>query len=242
MMPMKMRTVARVVMVCAVVLSSPVWAQRPAHIPSPATPDDAVLTLQASASRQVKEDTVDIVLSVDRDGTDQATVSRAINTALSAVMDKVKNDKSVNASTDSYRVEPRFNDQGHITGWQGQGQVRLTSRDFDHAAALAASLSGQAAIASINFRVSSQARAHIESELLTEAAAAFRARAKAAATAFGYDQYRIIELNLGGGGQAPMPRMMLMAAKVSASPSVPLESGTTTISLEVNGKVALLPQ
>ncbi|AVG42824.1 SIMPL domain-containing protein [Achromobacter insolitus] len=223
-----------------------VHAQAPAPAAAEASASRAPeLTLQATASSEVKQDTVRISLSAEVEAQDQPAAGKKLTAALDDVIKRARDVKDVEVRTGGYNVWPNTSSKGKISSWRGQGEVILESKNFEAAAALASKLSDKTAISNISFSLSREAREAEERKLLKEAAQAFKDRALAAANAFGFSGYRLSKLELGGsGGAVPMPRMMGAAAMAKDasggySPDVPLEAGNVTVSIAVNGTIVL---
>ena len=223
-----------------------VHAQPPAPAAAEASASRAPeLTLQATASSEVKQDTVRISLSAEVEAQDQPAAGKKLTAALDDVIKRARDVKDVEVRTGGYNVWPNTSSKGKISSWRGQGEVILESKNFEAAAALASKLSDKTAISNISFLLSREAREAEERKLLKEAAQAFKDRALAAANAFGFSGYRLSKLELGGsGGAVPVPRMMGAAAMAKDasggySPDVPLEAGNVTVSIAVNGTIVL---
>ncbi|OZI77588.1 SIMPL domain-containing protein [Bordetella genomosp. 12] len=204
------------------------------------------LSLQASASAEIKQDTVRISLSVEVEANDQVSAGKRLTAALDEVVKRARGAKNVEVRSGGYNVWPNTNAKGKIVNWRGQGEVVLESKDFEAASALAAKLGDKTAISNIAFFLSREGREAEERKLLSQAAQAFKERALAAANAFGFAGYRLARLELGGGGgaSAPMPRMMtaqMAKADTAAAPApgVPLEAGEVTVSVTVGGTIVL---
>ncbi len=238
--------------VAALSMAQPVFAQAPAT-PAPAAAESAAnrspeLTLQATASSEVKQDTVRISLSAETEAADQPTAGKKLTEMLDDVAKRARDTKGVDVRTGSFNVWPNSTSSSKgktSTTWRGQGEIILESKDFAVAAALASKLSDKTAISNISFSLSREVREAEERKLLKEAAQAFKDRALAAANAFGFSGYRLSKLELGGaGGVTPMPRMMGAMAKDASggagySADVPLEAGDVTVSISVNGTIVL---
>ncbi|CAB3739824.1 SIMPL domain-containing protein [Achromobacter kerstersii] len=234
--------------VAAIAAVQPVYAQTPATAPAAtesSTNRSPEMTLQATASSEVKQDTVRISLSAEVEAPDQPAAGKKLTAALDDAVKRARDTKGVEVRTGGYNVWPNTNSKGKIGSWRGQGEIVLESKDFEAAAALASKLSDKTAISNISFSLSREAREAEERKLLKEAAQAFKDRALAAANAFGFSGYRLSKLELGGsGGPMPMPRMMGAAAMAKDasggySPDVPLEAGDVTVSIAVNGTIVL---
>jgi len=234
--------------VAAIAAVQPVYAQTPATAPAAtesSTNRSPEMTLQATASSEVKQDTVRISLSAEVEAPDQPAAGKKLTAALDDAIKRARDTKGVEVRTGGYNVWPNTNSKGKIGSWRGQGEIVLESKEFEAAAALASKLSDKTAISNISFSLSREAREAEERKLLKEAAQAFKDRALAAANAFGFSGYRLSKLELGGsGGPMPMPRMMGAAAMAKDasggySPDVPLEAGDVTVSIAVNGTIVL---
>ncbi|AOB32482.1 hypothetical protein AKI39_19770 [Bordetella sp. H567] len=201
-----------------------------------------LLTLQAAASEDVRQDTVQITVSAQVEAPDQASVGRKLNLLLDDMMKTAKSNAQVNARTGSYRVWPNTSNKGKLVGWQGEGSIILESTDFDAASALATKMGDKSAISNISFTLSRKAREAAERKLLNQAAQAFRERALAAASAFGFSGYRVKKIQLGGVG-AVAPRAYMAMAKGAPAPApaadVPLQADMVTVSVDVSGTVVL---
>ncbi len=224
-------------------------AVQPAYAQQHAQPDDAAarapeLTLQASAASEVQQDTVRITLAAELEAATQSAAGKALTAALDEAVKRAQGTKDVAVSSGGYSIWPNTNEKGKIQNWRARGEIILESKDFAAASALASKLSDKTAISHISFVLSREARDAEERKLLGQAAQAFRDRALAAATAFGFSGYQVRQLELSGGGSpVPVPRPMgaQMMAKSAAAESadVPLEAGKVTVSISVNGTVAL---
>lgn len=201
-----------------------------------------VMTLQAAASSDIKQDTVVITVATEVDATDQSSAGKKLSSALDDLFKRANGTPGVDVRTGDYRVWPN-NNKGKLVSWHGQGSIVLESTNFEAASALAGKLSDKSAIANINFTLSRSARDATERKLLNQAAQAFRERALAAASAFGFSGYRIQKLELGGSGAMVVaPRAFMAMAKGNtqqSDPDAPLMPGNVTVSIEVNGTIVL---
>lgn len=202
-------------------------------------------TLQAQAATEVAHDRVRVTLAAEISDESQDAISSSLSATLrQATKVARENTDDIKVTSGSYRIWPMNDKQGHISNWRGRGEIYLESGNFEATSKLAARLSDDLAIASMSFFVSPQERARQEEELLAQAAAAFQKRAQALTKALGYADYRIRSVDLGGAGvqYESAPRMAAMSASYKAADSVPLEGGTETINVSVNGSIYLLEQ
>lgn len=212
------------------------------HAAQHASERQPVLTLQASASSQVMQDSVTITLSAELEAAQQADVARQLTERLNATLQQAGKPEGIKVRNGAWQVWPSTDRDGRITAWRGRAEVLLESREMAAAASLANSLAPYMAIASVSFELSPEAQAAEEQRLLQEVASAFSQRAEAAAAAFGFSGYEVRRLELGGSGAMPAPRvggMMLRASATEDAAPPQLEPGETTVSLSVQGEVAL---
>lgn len=224
----------------AMALSLPAHAHEPGdhdarrkHMPEAA--------LDAQAFAEVAQDTVTITLATEVSDPSQEAVVKALSNTLDSVMKDARAEGKVQSRSGNYRVWPHNDDKGAITNWRGRAEIVLKSTDFAAASALAAKLSDRMPISGMGFSVAPETRAKQEQALLADAAKAFQSRAQALAEAFGFESYSIKSVNLGGMGMPfqPAPRMMAMASSADESARVPLEPGTETVTVTMNGSIFL---
>ena len=144
--------------VAAISLVQPVFAQTQAPAASPAPAEAAAnrspeLSLQATASSEVKQDTVRIALAAEVEGRTSRLRARSSARCWTTWNKRARDTKGVEVRTGNYNVWPNTGSKGKIAGWRGQGEVILESKDFEAAAALASKLSDKTAISSISFVV-----------------------------------------------------------------------------------------
>ena len=163
--------------VAAISVAQPVFAQTQAPAASPAPAEAAAnrspeLSLQATASSEVKQDTVRIALAAEVEGRTSRLRAKAQCAAGRRGQAGARH-QGVEVRTGNYNVWPNTGSKGKIAGWRGQGS-NPGVQDFEAAAALASKLSDKTAISSISFSLSRAAREAEERKLLKEAAQAFR--------------------------------------------------------------------
>ncbi len=138
-------------------------------------------------------------------------------------------------STTSLSVNPTYDGHGHVTGYQVDDQVTVTSHQVTHAGAIlgaavaAAGNPGQ--ISGLTFSVSSQsaARARARADAILAAASAAKTLARAAGTTVG----RVISIvDEENASPIVIPEPVFAAASARA-PNVPVSPGTQTISVTV---------
>lgn len=203
------------------------------------------LELEAQAYTEVAQDTVIITLQATRQSSEQSVVTQQLTEVVAQVLNEAKQQDLVKVSSGNYYVRPQHDKEGKIVSWLGQSQLLFESTDIPAASELAAKFQDKMPIANVAFSVSKQKRSQAEAELMLDAAQAFQQRAQKMASALGYNGYRLKEVRLGGSGavyKAPRVQFEVMAASVAMPESLPIDSGTEEISLNLSGSVYLLDE
>jgi predicted secreted protein len=215
-----------------------------AHAQSVAPAPSGVLQLSASASDEVPADEIHITLFTERQGNDSATVAQQLNQQTQQALDTARSQSLVKVSTGSFSISPSTDRDGKIIAWRGRSELVLESQDFTAASKLAGDLGNQMQVADVSFSLSRDKRQQAEARLSDLAIAAFRRKADTASKAFGYHGFSIREVQLGHSDSIRQPRIAMMsmaAAPMAKMSAVPVEGGTTTVSVDVNGSVQMVP-
>lgn len=205
-----------------------------------------VVSLSASASVEVPQDLLTIVLRVVKEGAAPGAVQEQLRVALEAALAEAKKSArsgAMDVRTGAINLSPRYGRDGKISGWTGSAELVLEGRDF----ALIANTAGQSgsmAISNTYFGLSSTARAKAENEVQSTAIDRFKARATGIARDFGFEAYTVRNVAVSGdelGANVPRPRMMAMAAApmVADAAPIPVEAGKSTVVVNVSGTVQL---
>jgi predicted secreted protein len=201
-----------------------------------------VLSLNAQASAEVPQDVVDITLFYEQEASDPSSLTGTLNQHADQALQKAKGVSGVTARTGSFSIYPSTDRDGRISAWRGRTEIVLESHDFAAASKLAGNLSSVMQVGNVQFSLSPEAQREAEQKLTGQAIASFKQQASAAAQAFGYGSYTIREVNVGHNGVSPRPVMMMsmrsdVAAKAAAP--VPVEGGTSTVTVNVSGSVQM---
>jgi predicted secreted protein len=201
-----------------------------------------VLSLNAQASAEVRQDVVDITLFYEQEASDPSSLTGTLNQHADQALQQAKGVTGVTARTGSFSIYPSTDRDGRISAWRGRTEVVLESHDFAAASKLAGQLSSIMQVGNVQFSLSPEAQRAAEQKLTGQAIASFKQQASSAAQAFGYSGYTIREVNVGHGGVPPRPVMMSMRSDVSAKAAaapVPVEGGTSTVTVNVSGSVQM---
>lgn len=222
----------------AAALSGPALAQMQ---PVPAN----VVQLSASGQVEVAQDWLMISLNTRKEGADAASVQAQLKAALEsalAVARPAAREGQMAVRTGSMGLQPRYNRDGKITGWQGSTELVLEGTDFTRITTTAGQIQ-TLTLGNVAMGLSREAQRKLEADAQALAIEAFKRKADDVAKGFGFTGYSLREVSVSGGGQPPVmpyPRMMAMEAKAAMADSpVPVEAGKSTVSVTVNGSIQL---
>jgi len=221
----------KMIMLCLLVWATGVWADSDLHYNQ--------VHLQSQQSESVSNDTMHVTLGTHAEERDPASLARKINEDMEWALSKAKQVKGVKVSTGSYQTWPITNKKV-TTGWRGQQNLELESKDTGSLARLAGELQDRLQIKSMNFTVSDDKRMAVENRLIEAALNAFKDRARIVGDNLKADGYRIVDINIGTSGQAPPVRHQpRMAMAMEAGDAVAVEGGETDVQVTVDGTIEL---
>ena len=208
-------------------------------------PPQNMLVLAASATTEVANDWLTVVLASTREGADAAAVQTQLKVALDAALTearKLAKPGQLEVRTGAFAVYPRYAPKGGISGWLGNTELVLEGRDSTAISQLAGRL-GSMNISRVGFSLSREAREKVEGEVAAQAIARFRAQAEAYAKQFGFAGFAIreVNVNLGNDAVSPQPRFRAAAAVMasSAESALPVEAGKANVTAGVTGSVQM---
>jgi predicted secreted protein len=208
----------------------------PTHAANP--PRYNVVELQAGADREVANDQMQALLSIEQNDPNPAQIAASINRAIAEALRAAKDYPTVKVRTGNNQTTPVYNRTSQLQGWRGRAEMRLETRDFAAGAALIGKLQASLQLGNVSFAIAPETRKKAEDDLIAEAINAFKARADLVRGVMGGKAYKIEHIRITTGyTSSPRPYMM---AKASSSDSVtppPLEAGTSTVNVQVAGTV-----
>ena len=201
-----------------------------------------VFNLSASGTVEVTQDLLRLSMSTTRDGADASAVQTQLRNALDNAVTEVKKTAQpgqMDVRTGAFSLNPRYNRDGKINGWQGTAELVLEGRDFPRITSAAARVN-TLTIADVGFSLSREARASAERQAQAQAIEQFKAKAGDIVRAFGFADYSLREVSVQGSDRGAVPmlygRAMAMKAEDQAAP-VPVEPGRSSVVVTVSGAV-----
>ena len=211
-------------------------------------PSDAqqVLQLSASARKEVAQDWLSVVVRAQQEGADPVVLQNQLKATVEAALASLRprlQPQQLEVRSGNFGIYPRHNNQGRVSGWQGQADLVLEGRDFARVSQLAGNLP-RMTVAQADFSLSREGRQQLEAEVQSQAVQNFRQRAQALAQDFGFAGYTLRQVTVSSVDRPEpgvQPRLM-MAADATASPAlapIPLVAGKEEVRITVSGSIQL---
>lgn len=195
---------------------------------------------QAEASREVANDLLQAVMSVEVQDRQPARLAQLLNATLNDALKQASAFAGIKAASGNQNTYPVYGKNNQLDGWRGHAEIRLEGRDFKAVGELIMQLQQRMQLQSVQFTLAPDTRAKIENELIAEAIKAFRARAEAIRSAMGTTSYRNVNLSIGG-NPYPHPKAMMRGAMAmdAAIPAPDFAAGDSRMTIQVSGTIEL---
>jgi len=203
-----------------------------------------VVQLASNATIDVQQDWLTVTMGITKDGSEPGAVQSQLRQALDLALAQARPSTLAGAmevQTGQFSMQPRYNREGKISGWQGTAELILEGRDFVRIGTTAGKMQSMT-ISNSGFSLSRQGREKVESQVQALAIERFQARAADIARGFGFTGYTLkeVSVNTSDQGPGPRPRMMAMQSKSMESDApIPMEGGKASVMVSINGSVQL---
>jgi predicted secreted protein len=209
--------------------------------------EGTLLLMTGSAEVEVANDEALASFYFEAQDADLARAQSLVNQRVAeGVAQLERADPKAKVETAGYSSYPVYQPgtQRRLVGWRVRQGVSLRTGDL--AALPRAVAAGQQSLAlgGIDFRLSREARAGVEAELIAQSIANLKSRIAAAAQALNVpaERVRLEELNFGVAPQpVPMPRMRAEMASAAPVEEPQFDAGRSRQQLTVTGRARLLP-
>lgn len=197
--------------------------------------------LSASAENEISNDIMKVTLLASHQSTKSSEANKEVNQKMSVALDILKQTKNIQYQTGNYQTQPVYKNR-EITAWKASQKIELKSTDADHLSKIIGKLQKPLKVSSMSFDVSKTVRQKAENVLSVEALNQFKERAELIQKTMGADQYKIVNIDVNTGTQR-IPVRQMMRAEMSSmsydSPAPSVESGNSTITVNVTGQIQL---
>ena len=218
-----------------------------ARAQAPQTEAQQILQLSASARKEVQHDWLSIVVRAQQEGADPVALQNQLKTTLEAALSSLRprlEPQQLEVRSGHFGIYPRHNNQGRVTGWQGQVDLVVEGRDFARVSQLAGNLP-RMTVAQADFSLSREGRQQLEAEVQSQAVQNFRQRAQALTKDFGFAGYTLRQVNVSAVDRPEpgiQPRMLMADAAMApaaAPAAIPLVAGKDEVRITVSGSIQL---
>lgn len=195
------------------------------------------VNLAVDASRQVENDTLVAVLSVQHDGSDPSELAGLVNQDMGWALETAKQSLGVQAQTLGYSSNPMY-EKSHLVGWRVNQEMQIQGKDMAAMSELIGKLQAKLAVQSVGYRVSEEVRRQVEEQLITEAIRNFENRARLITNNLGRKGYKLVSLSINESNPSPIrPNYRMMAMQAEAAPAPAIEAGNQQLSVSVAGTI-----
>jgi predicted secreted protein len=198
--------------------------------------------LSASAEDEIDNDIMKVTLLASQQSLKSSDANKVVNQQMSAALGILKKTKDIQYQTGNYQTQPVYQNR-QITGWNASQKIELKSTDVDQLSDVLGKLQKELKISSMSFDVSKPVRQKAENSLSVEALNQFKQRAELIQKTMGADQYQVVAIDINTGTQRPPMQRTMMRADMSmssASPAPLVESGNSTVTVNVTGQIQLI--
>lgn len=205
-----------------------------------------MVSVQATASRQVSNDQMQAILSIEKSHKSPQELANQVNQLLNFANSTAKKYPTVKFKTGQQQTYPIYDDSNRkLKEWRNESSVILESQDFESTSKMIADLQQQFQLKDVNFSVSEQQREKVENELLEEVSKNFQDRANIIRKSWNKSGYDLVNFNVDTQNHfypAPMMARASMAKmdEVASAP-VPqsMSAGESKITVNAHGSIQL---
>lgn len=224
-----------------VLLAGCVLGLLPGFVVADEDPVTDQVSFQVDVERQVENDWVTALLTVDAEDRDAARLADRVNQSMAWARERSRGEKAVRSRSGTYQTSPVYDDR-KIVRWRARQELYLESADVDRLSQLVGSLQEQLQVQSLRFSVSDDRRRAVEAELVEQVLADYQKRAELIAAALGAKGYQLVEVALHTGAAGPVVPLRAESRAVSRAAVAPpaMEAGTSRVSVRASGSIRLL--
>ena len=200
------------------------------------------VNLDARVTAEVGNDVMRAGLFFEMEDTDTTRLADKVNRATNDSLKLARGFTGVRARTSAYTTYPVI-DKEKIARWRSRSEISVEGEDFRRMAEAIGKLQAIMQLASVDFSVSSAARAKAEETLIQTAIAEFLRKAEQVAKGFKGTGFNVLEATVSAdsGFIPPRPMMMKSMAAAEAVATPDLQGGTSRVTIIVNGSI-LIPR
>lgn len=205
----------------------------------------SLISLGVEVTKEVDYDVMEVSLFVQQENKNLKELNQVINTKVNAALALIKQQSAVQIKRNSRHTYVNYNAKGKQSGWVERAELVLESKDFMALSQVISELNETFAIVDVVPKLSHDAAATFEDEMIKNALTRFQHKAQVVQSAMNAKGYRIVNLRLtddnGDRRFAMQPVGKMMAYAESTADNVNLESQEKVeLKASINGEIELL--
>ena len=215
--------------------------------------DEDVLTnivkLNTSATMQVDNDEMTVLLAVEHQGSNPVMVAQQVNEDMRWALEQVKHHQAIIHETYSYSTRPIYNEKEYrekqqqrkkIIAWHSTQQLSLVSEDIEQLTQLVGQLQNKLTVRHMRFSPSKNTRLEAENRLIEEALTTLKDKVRIVLRTMDERHYRILNIDIGNNQSAPIATYGQGRAQAMTADLAPVVSaGKSEVKISISGRVQL---
>ena len=195
-----------------------------------------VISFSTEVTKDVDYDVMEVTLFVKEENKNLKELNQTINQKVNAALEVLKKQSAVEVKKNTRSTQVRYDSKGKQSGWIERADLVLESKDFVVLSQVISDLNDTFAITDVVQKLSKEAAAKFEDEMIKSALAQFQHKAQLIQTSLNAKGYEVVNLNLDSRNEMPyFDRRMMPVAKMNSFSS----EAADEVSLDNNGKAEL---
>ena len=176
-----------------------------------------VISFSTEVTKEVDYDVMEVTLFIKDENKNLKELNQTINQKANAALEVIKKQRAVEIKKNTRSTQVRYDSKGKQSGWIERADLVLESKDFVALSQVISDLNDTFAIAEVMQKLSKEATAKFEDEMMKSALAQFQHKAQLIQTSLNAKGYEILNLNLDSRNELPyFEGRMMPLAKASA--------------------------
>ena len=175
--------------------------------------EKTVISFSTEVTKEVDYDVMEVTLFIKDENKNLKELNQTINQKANAALEVIKKQSAVEIKKNTRSTQVRYDSKGKQSGWIERADLVLESKDFVALSQVISDLNDTFAIADVMQKLSKEATAKFEDEMMKNALAQFQHKAQLIQTSLNAKGYEILNLNLDSRNELPYfeGRMMPLA-------------------------------
>lgn len=198
--------------------------------------EKTVISFSTEVTKEVDYDVMEVTLFIKDENKNLKELNQTINQKANAALEVIKKQSAVEIKKNTRSTQVRYDSKGKQSGWIERADLVLESKDFVALSQVISDLNDTFAIADVVHKLSKEATAKFEDEMIKDVLAQFQHKAQLIQTSLNAKGYEVVNLNLDSKNEIPyLYEGMKSVPKMKSFSSVVADE----VNLDNNGKVEL---